>query len=271
MLARLASLLLVVSPAFLAGSASVHDDLAVQIRRVSERIAEHPRDAALYARRAELHRLTRSWPAAHADLARVAALEPAHPDLELLRARLYRDCGWRAKARAAVERLLSARSDHAEGLFLRARLRVEDGEFEAGARDYARAIAAVGTPRPEHYLERAASLLRSGERGSVRAIGHAIGRAIECIDAGVARLGSIPSLELAAVALELRAERYEAALARLDRVARRSPRKERWLVERGEVLLAAGRHSEAVACFEAAEEEIRRLRPSKRRTRAVAA
>jgi predicted Zn-dependent protease len=112
--------------------------------------------------------------------------------------------------------------------------------------------------------------------GSHRARPHAslgdarLDEAIRGLDAGIARLGDPVALELYAIDLELRRGRTDAALARLDRIARRSPRKEAWLAQRGGILERAGRMEEAREAYKGARGAIGVLPPSRRSTRATA-
>ena len=55
---------------------SAHGPLHAQIEEVSRRIAQAPREAALYLKRGELHRLHTDWAAALADYRRARLLDP---------------------------------------------------------------------------------------------------------------------------------------------------------------------------------------------------
>ena len=63
--------------------------------------------------------------------------------------------------------------------------------------------------------------------------------------------------------------RYDAALARLERIAAQSPRKERWLARRGEILRQAGRTAESREAFGKALEAIQSLPSYHRSTKAT--
>jgi predicted Zn-dependent protease len=75
---------------------------------------------------------------------------------------------------------------------------------------------------------------------------------------------------LPALEIELKQNRVDAALARLDKVMAQSPRKETWLVRRGEILQQAGRTKEAVAAFQAAQKALDTLPPTRRTVPAMA-
>ena len=240
--------------------AGAHSDLDEQIAAVTARIEREPRRADLHLKRGELHRAHREWALALADYDRATALDPALAPVDLARATLALDAGTPQAALAAVDRFLARRPDHAEGRALRARILTRVGRPLEAAEDWARAIAASPRPRPEHYLERARALAVDDRR---------IDEALAALDEGIRRLGSIVTLELAALELELSRARHDAALARVDRLAAASPRKEQWLVQRGEILERAGRPAEAREAFAAALKAVETLPEARRRTRAV--
>ena len=90
--------------------------------------------------------------------------------------------------------------------------------------------------------------------------------ALHSIDEGVQQLGPVVTLELFAIELEIKLQRYDAALARLEKVAAQSARKEKWLLRRGEILQLAGRRDEARRAFAQALQEIDSLSASRRYT-----
>ena len=111
------------------------------------------------------------------------------------------------------------------------------------------------------YLERAKALAAAGDSRIDEALGG--------LDEGIERLGPIVTLALYAVELELRKNRYDAALKRLDAVMSQSARKERWLLRRGEILEEAGRIDEAREAYTRALEAIETISAHRRSTRAV--
>ena len=82
--------------------------------------------------------------------------------------------------------------------------------------------------------------------------GDGLTRALHSLDEGIVRLGPIVTLELEAIEVELRLNRYDAALARVDRISAQTPRKDSWLARRGAILERAGRLDEAHAAYRAA-------------------
>jgi predicted negative regulator of RcsB-dependent stress response len=78
------------------------------------------------------------------------------------------------------------------------------------------------------------------------------------------KIGPALPLHLSLLDLELEAGRFDAALSRVDQIARGSDRKDLWCVRRGEILVRAGRPAEASGAFRAALAAIESL-PAERR------
>jgi predicted Zn-dependent protease len=244
----------------LAGLAgAVHEDLELQIAEVTRQLEREPRSAELHLKRAELHRFHEDWSAARADYDRAAGLDPALAEVDLGRGRMWLGAGSPEQAEGALDRFLSKRPDHAPALLERARARARRGRPAAAAEDYTRALGLLAEPKPDFFVERA----------QVQAAGGEVDAALRGLEEGVRRLGSILTLDLAALDLEVGARRYEAALARLDRLAAATPRPEPWLVRRGEILRQAGRPRDAADAFRAALAAIESLPASRRAVKAT--
>ena len=241
--------------------AYAHGPLQEQIDAVSAQIAQSPSDVSLYVRRGELHRIHEDWDAALADYDRVAALAPADDSVDFLRGRALLEAGRAASARVALDRYLARHPDHAEALITRARALRALAQPRAAAADYTRAIAQMPRPDPDHYLERA----------QIEVAAREVRKALAGLDAGMARLGPVPALQLYAIELELQLGQVDAALARLDRIAAQSPRKEVWLARRGEILTQAGRRKEARTAYTASLAAIEALPSRARQTGAIVA
>ncbi len=236
-----------------------HGPIHEQIEAVTRQIEKRPGDAALYLKRGELRRLHGDWDAALSDYTRSAQLDPTWKLAGFYRGRMQLEARRPEPAKLELDRFLLERPDHADALLTRARAHAQLGAVQAAAADFKRAIALVPNPGPEPYVELAQALGRAGLADE----------ALRGLDQGVARLGPIVALELPAIDLELDARRYDAALARLDRVAAQSARQETWLARRGEILVRAGRAREATEAFAAALRAIESLPPQQRRVRAL--
>ena len=93
--------------------------------------------------------------------------------------------------------------------------------------------------------------------------------ALRGLDEGIQKLGPLVTLQLFAIDVELKQKNIDGALARLDKVAEKSPRKETWLARRGEILQQAGRPEEARQAFKAALASFQTLPPTRRNVPAM--
>jgi tetratricopeptide (TPR) repeat protein len=85
------------------------------------------------------------------------------------------------------------------------------------------------------------------------------GRALAILDRGIARLGRLVSLQEPALELEVRMNRVDAALKRLDQLIAATPRQEAWLVRRAEILADAHRTDDALTARDQATAAIAAL------------
>ena len=239
--------------------AHAHDGIAGQIARLTAQIKNAPADASLRLRRGELHRVNRQWREALADLDRAKQLDASLRRVDLARAHVFLDSSRHAEAVAAADRYLSHDPDHLDALLIRARARVILRRFTAAADDFTRIIRS--RPLPDFYLERARAQRASGPDG--------LAPALRGLDQGLARIGSIVTVELEALDLERVLRQFDRAIARIDRLAAQSARKEQWLARRGAVLEQAGRRDEARASYAAAIAAAEQLPARTQRTRAT--
>ncbi len=250
----------VVAPVPAAAHGAIHE----QIAAVTHQISQDPGNAALYVKRGELQSDHGDWQAALDDYHRASQRDPNLTIVDLARGRTLLQAGRFDSAKEAFDRFLVGQPTHADALVLRARALAQLGQPNASVADYTRAIAALaqlGHPNPDYYLERA---LLIAARGRAHVL-----EALRGLDDGMAALGSLATLQLYAIELELTVGRTERALARLDSVAAQSNRPEAWLARRGEILEHAGRIEDARAADEEALAAINALSPRHRRTRAT--
>jgi len=239
--------------------AMAHGPLHEQIVRLGKAIEQFPDNADLYLQRGELHRHHQDWNAALADYNTAENLASRLALVDLCRGKLFLDAGEPKQAKAALDRFLAKAPNDAEGFLTRGRALVQIGMYEVAAEDFTRAIQNVEMPQPEYYYERSQALVAAG-----RMI-----EALRGMDEGMKRLGEIVTLQVYAIDLEIKLQYYDAALARLEKVALQSPRKEKWLARRGEILQMAGRDDEARQAFQAALREIESLSSRHRNTKAI--
>ena len=248
--------------ALLPSLVNAHEGLHEQIAALTAKIKRDPKNASLYLQRGELHRLHRDWSRAAADYDRAARLQPSLKIVDLARGKMLLESGRLQRSKSTLDRFLSRQPGHYEGLLTRARVLAKLEKRSDAARDFTEALSASSVPEPELYLERA-SVLAGDEQQ--------ITEALRGLDEGIAKLGPVVTLQLAAIDLELRRHNYDAALTRLDQITAQSERKETWLVRRGEILKLAGRDDEARAAFNAALVAIESLPAGHRQSRSVTA
>ncbi|MFP5246008.1 MAG: tetratricopeptide repeat protein [Thermoanaerobaculia bacterium] len=236
----------------LAFAAFAHEGLHEQLEALSQRIAKEPANAELFLQRGELYRLHREWDAARADYDRAAKLD-AKLAVDFARGRMELEAGELTAARRYLDAFLARNPEHAEAHLARARTLVRLKQTAAALADYDAAITHAVHPTPDLYAERAK--LQSPAD------------AVRGLDEGLTRLGPLISLQLQAIDFELAAGRIDAALARLDAILARAPRKEQYLMMRGEILAKARRNEEANAAYRAALQSIEQLPAARRNNR----
>jgi tetratricopeptide (TPR) repeat protein len=242
-------------------TAFAHGDFHTLITAANQDIEKDPTNPALYLRRGELYRLHQQFESAQKDIDAAATLAPGLPGLDLARARLLLDTAWPLSARAHLDKFLGAVPNHTEAYTLRSRAWAGLGQPLYAAEDLSRAIAVTPEGAPDLYIERARTLAEAGP--------DQLEAALQGLDEGMKKMGSLVTLQLTAIDLELRRKNPDAALARIDVVMQRSPRKESWLARKGEILLQAGRTEEAKKSYEAALAALNTLPPVRRNVPAV--
>ncbi len=229
------SLLLITILALSVTALRAHDGIHEQIIAVTAEIKKSPRDAALYLKRAELYRLHREWRNSERDLNTAARLDPTLGVVDLRRGKLLFDMGKFRRSKKFLERFNGAEPQMFEGVLALGRTLAKLGDAAGAARWFKKAIEVSPSDSAEIYVERAEVLANSGS----------FVEALDGLDEGIAKLGSLVTLETPAIDLEVRLNRFENAIKRIDRIAKGMPRKEPFLLLKGETLIKAGRNCEA--------------------------
>ena len=219
----------------LAGPARAHVGLEELGAALDAEVARCPEDGSLHLERAQVHFLARRWRAALAELDEAAKHGAQRDVVATTRGRVLLAAGKPRVARAELDRVLRRRPDAYGTLFERGRAWLALGDAQHAADDFGRAIAGLPEPRPEQVIARRDALLSIGERDA----------AVRALDEGMARIGRVASLELAAIDLEVEMGRHERALRRLDGLLAVTPRNPVWVARRAELLERAGRPQEA--------------------------
>lgn len=241
--------------------AHAHGDAHEAIAALTVQLATRPHDASLYLRRGELHRLHEENTEALADFNKAAELEPGLGAVDFAKGQLFLATGQLQEALVALDRFLKANPDVGDAREARGQVLEKLNRKREAAQEYGRALEVNRTAEPELYLEHAAALAATG----------GVKEALASLEGGLRRLGSIVTLENAALDLEIKAGEVEAALARIERLSSAAPRKEQWLARRGEVLEGAGRTKEALEAFKAAQAAADTMPDHRRQTAAFMA
>ena len=235
-----------------------------EIDEITERINAEPDNAELYWLRGDVNRIYQHWDRALADFEAARRIDPELYKTDLGIGRSYYDQARYREAITHLNRFLAREPGNIRGLLVRARAWHQLGQYQRAAGDYTVAIEQFQPPQkptPVFYLERARALEAAG--------GRYIDDAVQGLEEGLRVLGPIITLELYAVELQTKRGRYDAALQRMDRVIKRSARKEEYLVRRSEVLMQAGRSDEARQDLQSAQDALDKVPGSRRNTRAV--
>jgi predicted Zn-dependent protease len=198
---------------------------------------------------------------AYTDFEQASVLNPQLAIVDLFRARLFLDWGWPLSARTCLDRLLTRQPRHVDGLVFRARALVKLNQRLAAVRDYDLALALSSEPGPDLFIERAQVLVAEGSEYYATAL--------KGLDEGIQKLGPLVTLQLFAIEAELKQRNFDGALARVDKITERSPRKETWLARRAEILVQAGRPAEAKRSYEAARTALQSLPATRRNVPAM--
>jgi tetratricopeptide (TPR) repeat protein len=230
-----------------------HGDMHERINALTTAIAGEPDSGSLYLQRAELHRAHEDYPAALQDYARAEALAHGQSAIDygrgLALAALRRD----AEAVASLTRCVEREPRRYDAFAARARLHARSARIEEAVADYDRAIALAPVPEPDFLLERARIL--------ARATPPQLDRAATGLREALANRGNVAALALELCDIEIRREKFDEALAIIDRLRSSARRQENWLMRRGEILTKAGRADEATRTFREALAALEALAP----------
>lgn len=244
-----------------------HGPIHEQIARLDGQIVEQPENVELYFRRGRLFLVHRDWQAALADFDRVEKLDPTLTSVTVFRAEAYLGKSDPKSAAALLEALVALPEDRTKpqnrsrAFFLLGQARDALEQPSTAAVAYQRSIELIERPTPDHYLACARAYAKAGPSR--------FEEAIRVLDQGSEQLGSLVVLERYALELEVESKNFDPALKRIDRLLEQSTRRESWLMEKGRVLLAAGRRDAARASLEEAQKALESLPPHRRGTRAM--
>ncbi len=213
-------------------------------------------------RRADLHRREKDWNAALVDYNAVATIQPDNSGMLLGMSQLHLDQNDFLAALRTSKQVLERQSNHIQALLLHARAKSGLGDNELVPDLYNRAINLMESPKPEHYIEHAHSVLQSKSDSAPI-------DAIAIVDIGAKRLNHPISLHSFALEQEIQSKQYAAAAARIDRVLAMHPRLWLWHIKRIELLKSLNRVEEVCSSIATLENELREVPLQRRRTQAM--
>lgn len=232
-----------------------HEGLHEQVEAVTRAIANEPRNAVLYLRRGELHRLHGAWQQAARDYERARVLDGDLYAVERAHGQMLVDSGRARDAIAPLQRYVQIAPQDPAGHLALARALMAIGRTSAAIVSFEKALAP--RPDPEVALEYVAALVAHQRCDD----------ALRYLDS----LEPLVTYRLAAIDLELRAGNLANALRRLEAAEEKAVRKEEWMERRGDLLMKMGRADEARAAYRAALDALATLPPERRRSRASVA
>lgn len=229
-------------------NAQAHEGADSRLGELDHRLRDHPDDALAHLERGQLRHETRQWTGAIEDFDAAGRLNPDLPVIDLFRARTLLASGQPGPALQCAERYIEHSPRGPEGHLVRARILRVLGMNQEAASAFTNAIALDDQPSPELFLERADTIAAQGA--------DEIESAVRSLDEGIARLGPLASLELAALDGEIRLRRYEPAIARIELLKTQAANPAHWLLRQAEVLELAGRADRARAAYQQALEAL---------------
>ena len=242
-----------------AGPALAHGAHSFLMLRVDERLAREPENADLWFQRAVLEFEHEDWNSAATDFAKVEQYAPGKFPVLWWQGRVLDNQGKPAEAKIALDAFLAATPDHSGALTSRGRVFAKLGDNDASLADFRAALARCPDPQPDLILEVAEAL---ADHGFAR-------ESVTVLEAGIMRLGPVPSLQLKILDVEVDAGEYAAALARLGAMQASASRPEPWMEKRASILAEAGRIDESRAAWRSLISHLNSLPASERDSHAM--
>lgn len=233
-----------------------HTDL---MALVDAELAKQPENGELWYKRALLDFEHEDWAETLLDLENAEQFAPDKFPTLWFKGQVQDAEGKSAEAKATLDTFLEKSPTHWGGLASRARVETKLGLHEKALADFRAALANHPQAEPDLVQEVAQALADNGLDGE----------AVQVLEAGLGRLGPIPSLQLRTIAIETNAGRYDAALARVELIVKTAPRPEPWMVRRASLLAEAGRLPESRSAWQLLVDHLQNLPASERESHAM--
>lgn len=215
-----------------------HGIVHEQIDKLSNEITSQETDQNRIER-ARLYHLDGQLALASQDFKRARELNPENRSIDFLEATMWHDARRFDLALPLVNSFLKLRSNHINGLWLRARVQYALGHSALAISDYRQIASSTENMLPEMYLgwARSQAALTPTNLSAVNQI----------IQHGVEQLGSVASLLQFVIYFNHDHHEYQTALSWLNMLPEQLGKQPHWLVQQADLLELSGQHQKAKA------------------------
>lgn len=227
--------------------------------KVDERLTEKPEDGGLWFKRAVLEFEHEDYAAAAVDFTKAEQFAPGEYPVLWWQGRILELQGKLPEGKAAMDRHLEKSPNHWEALASRARIQMKLEANTEALSDFRSALANCPDVKPD-LIQEVAQALASNDR---------VDEAVAVLEAGMEKVGQIPSLQFKLLEIEVEADRFDKALFRLDAIESSASRKEPWMEKRAVILALAGSIAQSQAAWRALIGHLKSLPPAERDSRAM--
>ena len=218
---------------------AIHEE---ELQRANEQITASPDESKLWYQRSLLLLADGQFQQALLDCDEADRLTPDELPTGYVRGQALAGLGEVEKGRAVLDDFVEKFSEHIRARAARARVLIELHQPDLALEDYRRALKiSAEKPDIDLLLEAVIAFEANGHRDE----------AMEALDRGLVTLGDVPSLLLRALEMEATAGKYDAALSRVDALAKTAPKQEPWMAKRAELLARSGRTADARTAWRA--------------------
>lgn len=242
-----------------------HGMIHEQIHDLTKQINKHPDNTALLMKRGRLYIEDEKYTAAKNDFMRILKLDSQNRSTHYYLSDVALKQHQYKKAIHHATQFISMLQDEAGALSRGYRLL---GAAYEGQKNHSQAAIAYQEvlkvseqPHPEYYLD-LANVLHKAQQHQ---------QAINVLDDGLSRLGTLIVLQDKALHIEIDAEKHSNALQRIDHMIEQGQRLHVLYQQKGGILQTANRHDEAVQAYKMAVNEIDKLPIKRRNTQAMQA
>lgn len=230
-----------------------HGDLSVRIAEKTNAIRVDPKNGLLYLQRGELYAQHELPDSALMDYGTALEIGLDTSVVHVLMAEAYLANGENEKGLTAVDEFLRLEPNHLKGIHTRGKLQEAAGKLKKAITDFEFVLKEADNPRPQDYVHLAELYLRSDSTD--------FKNSIATLNAGMAHLGTIISLQMRMYELEKQRKNFAAAHQLLDEMMEPLSRKERLMVEKAALFLEEQKPAEAAQLLVNAENAIAELPP----------